>query len=99
MVWIGGGAKPRNTLQRSGVRPEWASHPPRSAAPSTKKLAPTDPDTTALIADEIYTAFERLDADDVLLAIVGSWRDTLDDAEILSLLRLYNRTDKERRPH
>lgn len=32
------------------------------------------------------------------LAVVGSWRDTLDDAEVLSLLRLFNRTGEERRP-
>jgi hypothetical protein len=68
-------------------------------APSMRKHAPTERDITALIADEIYTAFERLDADDVLLAIVGSWRGTLDDAEVLSLLRLFNRAGDERRPH
>ena len=41
----------------------------------------------AQIVGEIYTALKRLDADDELLAIVGSWRDTLDDREVLVLLR------------
>jgi hypothetical protein len=29
-----------------------------------------------------------------LLAIVGSWRDTLGDAEVLSMLRAYNATGR-----
>ncbi len=44
----------------------------------------------AQIADEIRAALERLDADAELLAIVGSWGDTLDDADVLSMLRDYN---------
>ena len=39
---------------------------------------------------ELYAVLQRLDADVELLAIVGSWRDTLDDAEVLSMLRHYN---------
>jgi len=39
---------------------------------------------------EGFTALERLDADEELLSIIGSWRDTLDDREVLSLLRDYN---------
>jgi hypothetical protein len=50
----------------------------------------TGPNITALIADEICTALERLDADAELLAIVGSWRDTLPDADVLRMLREYN---------
>ena len=50
----------------------------------------TKTDIKAQIASEIYTALERLGADDELLAIVGSWRDTLDDAEVLSMLLEYN---------
>jgi hypothetical protein len=46
-----------------------------------------DADVKAQIADEIYTALERLDADAELLAIVGSWRDTLPDADVLRMLR------------
>jgi hypothetical protein len=49
-----------------------------------------DADITAQIADEICTALERLGADEELLAIVGSWRDTLDDADVLRLLRDHN---------
>ncbi len=48
------------------------------------------PDITAQIAAEIYTALERLGADEELLAVVRSWRDMLDDAEILALMRDYN---------
>ena len=33
---------------------------------------------------------QRLDADEELLAIIASWRDTLDDADVLSLLREWN---------
>jgi hypothetical protein len=51
-------------------------------------------DLKAQIATELYAALERLDADEELLAIVGSWRDTLDDAEVLSMLREYNATGK-----
>jgi hypothetical protein len=47
-------------------------------------------DITAQIAGEIYAALERLGADEDLLSIVGSWRDTLKDAEVLSMLREYN---------
>jgi hypothetical protein len=67
-------------------------------APSGKKpSAPSvarHPDVNTQIASEIYTALERLDAAPELLAIVGSWRDTLDDAEVLRLLREYNTTGK-----
>jgi len=37
----------------------------------------TEPDLKAEIAQEISIALERLDADEELLAIIGSWRDTL----------------------
>jgi hypothetical protein len=50
----------------------------------------TGPDLSAQIARELYAALERLSADPELLAIVGSWRDTLSDAEVLSTLREYN---------
>jgi hypothetical protein len=43
-----------------------------------KKRAPR-PDLKAQIVGEICKALKRLDADEDLLAIVGSWRDTLDD--------------------
>jgi hypothetical protein len=50
----------------------------------------TEQDTRQKIAAELYAALERLGTDEELLAIVGSWRDTLDDAEVLSMLRDYN---------
>jgi hypothetical protein len=46
--------------------------------------------TKAQIADELYVALERLGADVKLLAIIGSWRDTLDDGQVLALLQEYN---------
>ncbi len=74
-----------------GKRP---NGPPRKKPPAPsirKRRAAAASNLTAQIADEIYTALERLDADTELLAIVGSWGDTLDDdAEVLTLLRDYN---------
>jgi hypothetical protein len=40
-----------------------------------------DADVRAQIAGEIYTALENLGADEELLAIIGSWPDTLDRIE------------------
>jgi hypothetical protein len=54
----------------------------------------TSPDIKAQLAGELYIALKRLNADEELLAIVGSWRDTLDDAETLSMLREYNATGR-----
>lgn len=39
---------------------------------------------------EIMTALRTLGADRELLATVGSWGDTLEDAEILRLLKEWN---------
>jgi hypothetical protein len=50
----------------------------------------TQPDLKARIVDELYTALEWLGADDELLAIVGSWGDTLPDPDVLRMLREYN---------
>jgi hypothetical protein len=47
-------------------------------------------DLKAEIATELYKALERLDADAELLAIVGSWRDTLAGEEALILPGDYN---------
>jgi hypothetical protein len=75
--------------------------PPRSTpskkppAPSLKKRQPAARSQAgAEIVGEIYTILERLGAEPELLAIVGSWRDTLDDWEVLSLLREYNATGR-----
>jgi hypothetical protein len=51
-------------------------------------------DVRAQIAGGIYTVFERLGADAELLAVVGSWRDTLTDEEVLSMLREFNTAGK-----
>jgi hypothetical protein len=60
----------------------------------TKRRPAAGTDIKAQIAVEIYAALERLGADEDLLSIVGSWRDTLDDVEVLALLRAYNTTGK-----
>jgi hypothetical protein len=44
------------------------------------------------IAAEIYKAMERLGAEPDLLSIIGSYGDTLDDDDILGLLKSYNET-------
>ena len=47
-------------------------------------------DTGNQIVREIYTVFETLGADPGLLSTMGSWGDTLDDAEILKMLKSWN---------
>jgi hypothetical protein len=42
------------------------------------------------IVHQLYVALEELGADSERLSIIGSWYDTLNDAEILALLRRYN---------
>ena len=42
------------------------------------------------IRAEIYRAVEYLGGDAALLAIIGSWGDTLEDADILKLLKEWN---------
>jgi hypothetical protein len=39
---------------------------------------------------ELYQRLEALEADRELLAVVGSWGDTLDDEEVLVLLKEWN---------
>jgi hypothetical protein len=43
------------------------------------------------IVNELYFALSRLGARDELLAIVGGWGDTMDDARTLDHLRAFNR--------
>lgn len=45
---------------------------------------------------EIYRAFELLGAGRELLGTIGSWGDTLDDKEVLTLLKDWN-ADESRR--
>jgi hypothetical protein len=72
----------------------------QAARPHTRKTASTvrkkrrAGDLQAQIAREFYTVLEPLGADPELLAVVGSWRDTLDDTDILVVLREYNRTGR-----
>jgi hypothetical protein len=42
------------------------------------------------IAAELYKALEHLDANSDLLALVGSYGETLDDETVLALLKEYN---------
>ena len=49
-------------------------------------------ETGLAIASEIYGAFELLGADPGLLGTIGSWGDTLDDADVLKQLRSWNET-------
>ena len=44
------------------------------------------------IVSEIVRAFEKLGAPDKLLGAIDSWGDTLDDADVLELLRMWNET-------
>jgi hypothetical protein len=64
----------------------------KSPVPSARKRRA--PDIKAQIVGEIYTALERVDADEELLANVGSWRDTLRDAEVLAMLWEWNTTGR-----
>jgi len=44
------------------------------------------------IVAEIVKALEKLGAPGKLLGAIDSWSDTLDDAEVLELLRMWNET-------
>lgn len=54
-------------------------------------VPPADDYTRRAIVNELYFALSRLGARDELLAIVGSWGDTMDDARTLDYLRAFNR--------
>jgi hypothetical protein len=54
-------------------------------------VPPADDRTRRAIVNELYFALSRLGARDELLAIVGSWGDTMDDARTLDYLRAFNR--------
>src|SRR5690349_21163524 len=40
--------------------------------------------------DRLYDAAEKLGADRSLLGYIGSWRDTMTDADVLDMLRAWN---------
>jgi hypothetical protein len=75
-VWRSG-KPPRNTCCRK---------PPALG----QKAAGSGADLKAQTTGESYAALERFYADEKLLAIVGSRRDTLSDAYSLAMLREYN---------
>ena len=47
-------------------------------------------DLKAQIAHELYRALQSLGADNELLSVVGSYGDTLDDDDVLALLKNWN---------
>jgi len=51
---------------------------------------------TNAIIQEVYRAAEKLGARSDLLCILGSWGDTLEDADILSMLRDWNAIPEQR---
>jgi hypothetical protein len=48
---------------------------------------------------QMYKAAERLGGDRYLLAAIGSWRDTMDDEDVLRDLRDWNAAEWETPPH
>jgi hypothetical protein len=50
--------------------------------------------TKAAIIPELFTAIRRCDGSPELLSIIGSYGDTLDDKEVLQLLKDWNETGK-----
>ena len=54
-------------------------------------VPPADDRTRRAIVNELYFALSKLGAADELLAIVGSWGDTMDDSGTLDHLRAFNR--------
>ncbi len=74
-----------------GKRPD-GTRGKRPAAPSVRRprRKAVGHDIKAQIADEIHQALEDLGAGPELLSVVGSWGDTLDDGNVLRLLRDYN---------
>jgi hypothetical protein len=42
------------------------------------------------IVDEIYIALQNLNAPPLLLGIIGSWGDTLNDEEVLAAMKSWN---------
>jgi hypothetical protein len=55
------------------------------------KVPPVDDPTQRAIVNKIYFALSKLGAPDELLAIVGSWGDTMDHGGTLEHLRAFNR--------
>jgi hypothetical protein len=60
-------------------------------AGAESNVPPADDATRRAIVNELYFALSKLGASDELLAIVGRWGDTMDDASTLDHLRAFNR--------
>jgi hypothetical protein len=56
-----------------------------------------DPALADLGPGDLYKKLEVLGADRDILAVVGSWGDTLDDEEILRLLKEWNASEAKAR--
>lgn len=48
--------------------------------------------TQLAIVQEIYEALEKLQAPPKLLGVIRSWGDTLSDADVLAMLKIWNET-------
>jgi hypothetical protein len=68
------------------------SDEPEAATPPPQEIEEIggDDEMKAAIAREIYRAMEKLRAPMQLLALIGSYGDTLDDEHFLTYLRAYN---------
>jgi aryl-alcohol dehydrogenase-like predicted oxidoreductase len=65
-----------------------------AAARTARRSDAKQPDLKVQIATQLYTALERLGADEELLAIVGSMNETTTDKEVFRMLEEYSRTGK-----
>jgi hypothetical protein len=69
------------------------SDAPEAAVLSLQEIEPLDgEETKAAIARELYLAMGKLGAPPALLALIGSYGDTLDDGDVLTYLRANNDT-------
>ena len=69
------------------------SDEPQATPPPLQQIEPLGgEEMKAAIAREIYLAMEKLGASPPLLALVGSYGDTLPDEAVLMYLRAYNDT-------
>jgi hypothetical protein len=61
------------------------------------KYLGADPALADIGPVDLYKKLETLGADRDLLAVVGSWGDTLDDEEVLDLLKGWNAAERRAR--
>jgi hypothetical protein len=77
----------KRTLQEFGYHPSWIVE--GRCVPRIFEVT-MDHSIETQIRAAVYRAFETLGANRHLLGIIGSWGDTLDDSEVLELLKLCN---------